>query len=74
LDILTAGVGLANPLFNFESQQMKSLVQEVSHLYDFAIVDTPPLLVSANALNMGQMNDGIFTIDLEDDRDRSIEN
>jgi capsular exopolysaccharide synthesis family protein len=74
LDVLTAGVGLANPLFNFESQQMKSLVQEVSHLYDFAIVDTPPLLVSANAINMGQMNDGILTIDLQDDLDRSIGN
>jgi polysaccharide biosynthesis transport protein len=74
LDILTAGVGLANPVFNFESQQMKSLVREVSHLYDFAIVDTPPLLVSANAMNMGQMNDGILTIDLEDDLDRSIDN
>ena len=74
LDILTAGVGLANPLFNFESKQMKSLVQEVSHLYDFAIVDTPPLLVSANAINMGQMNDGILTIDLQDDLNHSIEN
>lgn len=74
LDILTAGLGLANPIFNFESQQMKSLVREVSQLYDFAIVDTPPFLVSANALNMGQINDGIVTIDLEDDLDRSIEN
>jgi polysaccharide biosynthesis transport protein len=74
LDILTAGVGLANPVFNFESQQMKSLVQEISRLYDFAIVDTPPLLVSANAMNMGQMNDGILTIDLEDNLDRSSKN
>jgi capsular exopolysaccharide synthesis family protein len=73
LDIITAGAGLANPTFNFESQQMRSLVQEVSHLYDFAIVDTPPLLVSANAMNMGQINNGILTIDLQDDLDRSIE-
>jgi capsular exopolysaccharide synthesis family protein len=67
LDVLTAGARLSNPLFSFESQPMKSLIQEISHLYDFAIVDTPPLLVSANAMNMGQMNDGILTIDLNDD-------
>ncbi|WP_269744522.1 hypothetical protein [Chamaesiphon minutus] len=40
----------------------------------FAIVDTPPLLVSANALDMGQINDRILTIDLEDNLDRSSEN
>jgi uncharacterized protein involved in exopolysaccharide biosynthesis len=67
LDVLTAGAKLSNPLFNFEFQQMKSFVREVSHLYDFAIVDTPPLLVPANAINMGQMTNGILTIDLNDD-------
>jgi capsular exopolysaccharide synthesis family protein len=74
LDVLTAGARTSNSLFSFESQQMKSLIQEVSRLYDFAIVDTSPLLVSANALNMTHMNDGILTIDLQDDVNSSIHN
>jgi capsular exopolysaccharide synthesis family protein len=67
LDVLTAGAELSGPLFSFESHQMKSLIHEVAHLYDFAIVDTPPLLTSTNAVNLEQMNDGILTIDLQED-------
>ena len=66
LDVLTAGTTLPTPLFSFDSQQMKSFIQEISHVYDFAIVDTPPLLVSPNAMNFEQMTDGILTIDLKD--------
>jgi capsular exopolysaccharide synthesis family protein len=67
LDILTAGAGASQPFFSVESHQMQSLIHEISHLYDFAIVDTPPLLISANAMNMERMNDTILTIDLQDD-------
>ncbi|WP_310486951.1 polysaccharide biosynthesis tyrosine autokinase [Chamaesiphon sp. VAR_69_metabat_338] len=66
LNVLTAGITLPTSLFSFDSEQMKLLVQEVSQSYDFAIVDMPPLLVSPNAMNLGQMNDGILTIDLND--------
>jgi capsular exopolysaccharide synthesis family protein len=66
LDVLTAGTTLPTPLFSFDSDRMKLLIQEISHLYDFAIVDTPPLLVSPNAMNFGQMTDGILTIDLNE--------
>jgi capsular exopolysaccharide synthesis family protein len=68
LDVLTAGATLPTPLFSFDSDLMKLLIQEVSQSYDFAIVDTPPLLVSPNAMNFGHMNDGILTIDLNDER------
>jgi capsular exopolysaccharide synthesis family protein len=67
LDVLTAGTTLPTPLFSFDSDLMKLLIQEVSQSYDFAIVDTPPLLVSPNAMNFGQMNDGILTIDLNEE-------
>jgi capsular exopolysaccharide synthesis family protein len=66
LDVLTAGTTLPTPLFSFDSDRMKSLIQEISHLYDFAIVDTPPLLVSPDGMNLGQMTDGILTIDLNE--------
>ncbi len=67
LDVLTAGSGMSQPLFSFESHQMKSLIHQVSHSYDYAIVDTPPLLTSANAMNLEHLNDGILTIDLEEE-------
>jgi capsular exopolysaccharide synthesis family protein len=66
LDVLTAGTTLPTPLFSFDSDRMKLLIQEISHLYDFAIVDTPPLLVSPDGMNIGQMTDGILTIDLNE--------
>ena len=74
LDVLTAGAKPSHPLFSFESQQMKSVIQDVSRLYDFAIVDTSPLLVSANAMSMSNINDAILTIDLQDDLNSSIHN
>jgi capsular exopolysaccharide synthesis family protein len=67
LDILTAGVGTSQPLFRVESHQMQLLIHEISHLYDFAIVDMPPLLISTNAIDMERMNDDVLTIDLQDD-------
>jgi capsular exopolysaccharide synthesis family protein len=66
LDVLTAGTTLPTPLFSFDSDRMRLLIQKVSHLYDFAIVDTPPLLVSPDAMNIGKMTDGILTIDLNE--------
>ncbi len=74
LDVVTAGAKPSNPLFSFESQQMKSVIQEISQLYDFAIVDTSSLLVPANAMNMSHVNDSILTIDLHDDINSSVHN
>jgi capsular exopolysaccharide synthesis family protein len=62
LDILTAGARPPNPLSALESVQMKSLIQEVSALYDFIIIDTPPILVASDALTVGRMTDGILLV------------
>jgi capsular exopolysaccharide synthesis family protein len=62
LDVLTAGAKPSNPLSALESAQMKSLIQEASALYDFVIIDTPPILVAADALTVGSMVDGILLV------------
>ena len=62
LDILTAGARPPNPLGFLESPQMATLLQEVSELYDFVIIDTPPLLVASDAITIGQMTDGIILV------------
>ncbi len=62
LDVITAGSKPANSLFCLESPQMKRLIQEAADLYDFVIIDTPPLLVAPDALTVGQISDGILLV------------
>ena len=62
LDILTAGARSTNPLSCLDSQQMRSFIQEVSELYDFVIIDTPPIMVATDVLTVGQMTDGILLV------------
>jgi capsular exopolysaccharide synthesis family protein len=62
LDVLTAGSRPQNPLSCIESKQMKSLLREVSDLYDFVVIDTPPILVASDTLSLGKMTDGILLV------------
>jgi capsular exopolysaccharide synthesis family protein len=62
LDVLTAGGKPSNPLSCLESKQMKSLIAEVAELYDFVIIDTPPIMVATDVLTVGQITDGILLV------------
>ena len=62
LDLLTAGSRPQDPLAYLESPQMKSLLKEVSKLYDFVIIDTPPLLAAVDTLSIGSMTDGVLLV------------
>jgi capsular exopolysaccharide synthesis family protein len=62
LDILTAGSKSSDPLACLDSKRMRSLLQEVAQLYDFIIIDTPPILVASDALAVGRMTDGILLV------------
>ncbi|WP_310482985.1 polysaccharide biosynthesis tyrosine autokinase [Chamaesiphon sp. VAR_48_metabat_403] len=62
LDVITAGSKPANSLSCLESPQMKRLIQEASALYDFVIIDTPPVLVAPDALTVGQISDGMLVV------------
>jgi capsular exopolysaccharide synthesis family protein len=62
LDILTAGGKSSDPLACLDSKQMRSLAIELAKSYDFIIIDTPPILVAADALAVGRMTDGILLV------------
>jgi capsular exopolysaccharide synthesis family protein len=62
LDILTAGSKPNHPLACLESPQLQSLLQQVNDLYDFVIIDTPPILVASDALTIGRMTDGLLLV------------
>lgn len=62
LDILTAGSKPNHPLACLESPQMGLLLQQAQDLYDFVIIDTPPILVASDALTIGRMTDGLLLV------------
>lgn len=62
LDVLTCGAIPPNPLALLDSQRMQSLVQEFGRVYDFVIIDTPPMVLMADALSLAKMTDGILLV------------
>jgi capsular exopolysaccharide synthesis family protein len=62
LDVLPSGVVPPNPLALLDSKRMHSLIEEFSKNYDFVILDTPPLVLAADALSLSKMTDGILLV------------
>lgn len=62
LDILTAGVLPPNPCALLDSERMAAFVETLSDQYDAVIIDTPPLVIAADALILGKMADGILMV------------
>ncbi len=61
-DILTAGVTPPNPLALLDSKRMQSLIRSFSETYDFVIIDTPPIIIAADALTLSQMTNGLLLV------------
>ncbi|MFW6295653.1 MAG: GumC family protein [Halothece sp.] len=62
LDILPSGAIPPNSLALLESKRMKELMEIFKQSYDYVIVDTPPLLLFADALTVGKIGDGILFV------------
>lgn len=62
LDVLTAGVLPPNPLALLDSNHMSDLIKNLAESYDFVVIDTPPLAISADALVLGKMTDGVLFV------------
>ncbi|WP_224409071.1 GumC family protein [Oscillatoria salina] len=62
LDVLPSGVIPPNSLALLESKRMKLLIESFRQDYDFVIIDTPPLLLVADALTLSKMTDGILLV------------
>jgi capsular exopolysaccharide synthesis family protein len=62
LDVLPSGVMPPDPLALIDSKRMASLIESFSQKYDFVIIDTPPLLLAADALVLGKMTDGVLFV------------
>lgn len=62
LDVLPSGVIPPNPLALLDSKRMASLIEDFSEAYNFVIVDTPPLVLVADALTLGKLADGVLLV------------
>ncbi|BAY77787.1 lipopolysaccharide biosynthesis [Nostoc linckia NIES-25] len=62
LSLLTSGESHPRPSQLLESEGMKSLIADATENYDFVIIDTPPLSVSADAATLGRYTNGIVMI------------
>lgn len=62
LDVLPSGVIPPNPLALLDSKRMASLIKDFSEAYNFVIIDTPPLVLVADALTLGKIADGVLLV------------
>ena len=62
LDALTAGVIPPNPSELLGSERMQELLQEAREIYDYVLIDLPPVLPVADALILGAMVDGVVLV------------
>lgn len=62
IDVLPSGVIPPNALTLLESKQMDLLIESFQEIYDYIVVDTPPLLLFAEAMTLGKKADGILLV------------
>ena len=62
LFLMPAGVAVKNPLELLNLRQAKSLLIELPKLFNWVILDSPPLLFSADANLLGTLTDGTVLV------------
>lgn len=59
---VTSGVIPPNPSELLGSERMRELLQEAREIYDYVLIDLPPVLPVADALVLGAMVDGVVLV------------
>jgi len=62
LFLMTAGTSVKNPLELLNLRQVRTLLRELPKLFNWVILDSPPLLFSADANLMGTFTDGTILV------------
>lgn len=62
IDILPCGVVPPNPNQLLNSDTMAHLMKELMDIYDFIVLDSPPILLVADALPLARMTDGAVIV------------
>lgn len=72
LDVLTAGTIPPNPSELLSSQKMKNCIDELHEIYDYVILDTPPIELVADAQILSRYVDGALLVVASNEVDRNI--
>lgn len=73
VDVISAGEKVINPLVVIESAAMKRLLAELSNLYDYIIIDAPPVVACADALSISKLCDGVvFNVSMRDANKKKV--
>ena len=62
LYVLTAGVSTSNSPVLLDSRSMYTLIEQYQNHYEYVIIDTPPLAISADAPILGKIADGVILV------------
>lgn len=62
LDILTSGPIPPNPAELLDSRRMKKIMQEINPVYEFVLIDSPPVIAITDASVIAQSVDGVILI------------
>ena len=62
LSLLPAGRPISDPMAGLISQRMRRLVEEARELFDWVIIDTPPLMLLPDANLLASMADGALLV------------
>lgn len=62
LSYITCGTHSPRPYELLESEEMRSLINELKKEYDYVIIDTPPLLLVSDALAIVSQADGVVVV------------
>jgi len=62
LCVMTAGTAVKNPLELLNLPEVRTLIGEVSRLFSWVVLDSPPLLLSADANLLGTLTDGTILV------------
>lgn len=62
MSVITAGRRPPNPTRLLGSDRMGYIIQQAKEIYDYIIIDSPPVLVSPDALSLSRWIDGVILI------------
>jgi protein-tyrosine kinase len=62
LDMITAGKHIENPTEVFDASRIGKLIDEVSDMYDFIAIDSPPVLPVSDPMLLASVVDGVLLV------------
>jgi capsular exopolysaccharide synthesis family protein len=62
IDVLPCGAVPPNPNQLLNSETMAHLIKELTRIYDFVVIDSPPILLVADALPLARLTDGAVIV------------